>query len=255
MASFESSLAKLAGIEDAALERDAPWRDGTADVRYVLVYRALEREQEAVIVAAGGQPQQESALIIGLAQAAFGDLRGLLCGVPIEALDRPPRQGEWTVRETIDHAIETERSYLDAVAYALERRDGDPVGRPAARRPPPHDPADTAGDPVDIAQRFARRRAETDRRLMALEPRQLALPTVWSGFTVDVRFRLHRFASHIVEHTIQTETALEGLGIRSGDAGRAARRISGLRGLHERSSSPEVLGRLDEELAIALAGS
>ncbi|MFN2521115.1 MAG: DinB family protein [Candidatus Limnocylindria bacterium] len=252
MAAFESSLAKLARIDDAKLEQDSPWLDGTADVRYVVVYSAMEREQQAA--AAAPPPEHESALILRIAQTAFGDLRGLLCGVPAEALDAVPREGQWTVRETLAHAIATERSYLDAVLYALERGDGDPVARPASRRPSP-DAHDTGGDAVDIAQRFGQRRAETDAALAALDRVQLALPSVWSGFSIDVRFRLHRFASHLVEHTIQAETALDALGLRGSDAARAARRISALRGSHERTTTAETVADLDRQLAAAIERS
>ncbi len=251
MAAFEHSLAILARLNDATLEDESPWRGGAADVRYVVVYRALEREQDAA-ASPVAWPARESAVILAMAQTAFGDLRGLLCGMPPEALDAVPGEGQWTIRETLAHTVHSERSYLHAVRYALERREADPVERPAALRPAA-DPQDTAGDPVEIAERLARRRAETDLALAALDPPHLDLPSVWSGFEVDLRFRLHRFASHIVEHTIQAETALEAIGIRAGDAPRAARRISALRGGHERRTPAETLAHLDTQLAAALA--
>ncbi len=42
---------------------------------------------------------------------------------------------------------------------------------------------------------------------------------------VDLRFRLHRFATHLREHTIQIEKALDDLCLRPGDAPRAIRRL------------------------------
>ncbi len=42
---------------------------------------------------------------------------------------------------------------------------------------------------------------------------------------MDLRFRLHRFATHLREHTIQIEKALDDLWLRPGDAPRAIRRL------------------------------
>ena len=66
---------------------------------------------------------------------------------------------------------------------------------------------------------------------------------------VDVRFRLHRFASHIAEHTYQCEKAIRALGAYGGDARAICRRIGAMRGSHERRSGGATLGALDAALA------
>jgi hypothetical protein len=73
-------------------------------------------------------------------------------------------------------------------------------------------------------------------------------PTIWAGFDVDVRFRLHRFGGHLAEHTVQCEKTLALLdGFRDSEARRIVRRISAMRGLHEHVSEPAVLDGLDRE--------
>jgi hypothetical protein len=119
---------------------------------------------------------------------------------------------------------------------------------PTERRPPP-DPADTAGDVAHIVARFAARRAETDAALGAVGEAALARPTVWARVEVDVRFRMHRLASHIAEHTYQCEKAIRALGAYGGDARTICRHIGAMRGLHERRSDAARLGTLDEGLA------
>jgi len=119
---------------------------------------------------------------------------------------------------------------------------------PAERRPQP-DPADTAGDVLGIVGRFAGHRAETDRALAQIDPATLARPTVWDGVEVDVRFRLHRFASHIAEHAYQCEKAIRALDAYGGDARTICRRIGALRGLHERRSDAATRRELDAALA------
>jgi hypothetical protein len=243
---FDESLAILATVTDADLQRDAwTFRGRPSDLGYAL-YHAAEDEQRAVVTTP--RAPTESARILALAQSAFGDLRGLLAGLDEALLDRAPAAGEWSVRETLVHAIGTERSYRAATLYGIARTAAEPVLMPAERRPP-LDSLDTAGGPLDIVARFAARRAETDATLSAVADADLARPIVWSGVEVDVRHRLHRFASHIAEHAYQCEKAMRALGAYGGDARTICRRIGALRGLHERWSDAKTLRALDAALA------
>jgi hypothetical protein len=256
---FDRALARLARISDL----DAPWQwlaSARADVRYAL-YNALEEEQRAASTAQVAVT--ESARILELAQIAFGRLRGVLTGTDDDLLDREPAAGEWSLRRTLAHAIGVERSYRANTELALARGDNDPLSLPQDpdvpvrtatgeyRRPQP-DPTDTAGGVLDIVARFARRRAETDASLSALDEKQLRRPSQWGAVhdsaVIDVRFRLHRFASHIVEHTVQCEKTLEALGVTLNDPRAVVRSIGATRGAHERRSSEAVLDALDAAL-------
>ena len=189
----------------------------------------------------------EAGRILSLAQSAFGDLRGLLGGLDDALLDRAPAEGEWTLRETLAHAIDVERSYRASTQYAVSRLAAEPIIMPAERRPAA-DPADSAGSVSEILERFAVLRAETDATFAALGDAELSRPTVWSGVEVDVRHRLHRFASHVAEHTIQCTKAVVALGATGGDARAICRRIGAMRGLHERRTDPARLRALDAGL-------
>jgi hypothetical protein len=141
-----------------------------------------------------------------------------------------------------------ERSYRANTEYSLTRAESEPVLMPTERRPQP-DPADTSGGVGDIVARFAQRRTETDLALAALDEVALARPTMWGGFEVDVRHRLHRFASHIAEHAYQCEKVILALDAYGGDARAIAKHIGAMRGLHERRSSAATLRALDASLA------
>ena len=218
-------------------------------MRYAL-FNALEAEQVALVAAA--PPASEAQGILTVAQAAFGDLRGLLLTAPDDLLDREPAPAEWSVRRTLVHTIGVERSYRANTLHGATRREGEPLTLSAEQRPSP-DPADTAGDVLAVVAAFARRRAETDAALSSLAPEQLARPSQWSAveglIDVDVRFRLHRFASHIAEHAQQCEKTLRSLGHAQTDAHAVVRRISAVRGWHERRSGAGMLARLDAALA------
>jgi len=252
---FDAALGKLARLRDADLERPWTWPDkGPADLRNAFFF-ALMEEQAALVAAV--TPTNEAERILTIAHAVFGDLRGLLLAVPHALLDREPAPGEWSIRRTMEHTIGVERSYRANTQYALLRRDGEPLTLPAERRPKP-DPADTAGDALAIVASLARRRAETDAALAGTEAVELSRPSQWAAvetpFAVDVRFRLHRFGAHLVEHTQQVEKTLRALGQGETDAPAYVRQISIIRARHERRSPAAVRTRLDEALtAIAEA--
>jgi uncharacterized damage-inducible protein DinB len=246
-------LGRLACLTDAQLGQPWSFRGKPMDIRYSL-YHALEEEQRAVIAAP--RAPTEAARILSLAQSAFGDLRGLVAGLDDALLDRAPAQGEWSVRDTLEHAIGVERSYRASTRYAVTRTAAEPILMPAERRPAP-DPAHPTGSILDILERFAELRAETDAALAELADADLARPTVWAGVEVDIRHRLHRFASHVAEHTIQCTKAVVALGATGGDARAICRRIGATRGLHERRTDPARLRALDlaleEKVRVAAA--
>ncbi len=207
-------------------------------------------DQNALVAAA--TPMKEADRILVLAQRAFGDLRGLMLAIPDVLLDREPAPGEWTVRKTMEHTIRVERSYRANTQYALLRHDDEPLVLPEDRRPKA-DPADTAGDGLAMVDAFARRRAETDAALGGTDASELSRPSRWAAvdveFDVDVRFRLHRFGAHIVEHTQQIEKTLRMLGQMETDAQAYVRQLSIIRARHERRSSEAVRTRLDDAAA------
>jgi uncharacterized damage-inducible protein DinB len=204
-----------------------------------------------VAITALAPETDEASRILTLAQIAFGRLRGLLAGIDDDLLDRAPAEGEWSLRATLAHAIEVERSYRANTQHALVRRDSEPLKLSADRRPKP-DPVDTSGGVLEIVAAFASRRAETDAALAGLDADQMIRPSQWGPYDVmhqvDVRFRLHRFASHIVEHTVQCEKASAAFGVTLNDPRAVVRTIGATRGAHERRSSRAVLDSLDAAL-------
>ena len=244
---------------DAALERCAaldekelaqPWQflDKAMEVRYAL-YRTIEDAQERLVTAVA-QPHPESRRILALAQRAFGDLRGLLIGLPADLLDREPRDGEWSVREILRHVIVIEGRYAVQTRYAVERADSDPM-RVADDRMPTPAQTDVTGSVSQILTRLGEVRAGTDRRLGDLPAAAMTRPTQWIHYNVDVRLRLHRFAAHLIEHTVQCEKTLAALGWRPTEGRRIVRRLTALLGEIEGLAGPasEIERRLVERSA------
>lgn len=243
MGAFENAMARLAQLPDDALGREWRWRDRDLDVRYAL-FRCLEEEQDALTRAREGWEPAEPERILSLAQRAFGDLRGLLVGLDAEVLDRPPAPGEWTIRETFRHVLEVEKRYATNTIWAAHRREGEPLRAPDERMPKVA-LSDVSGGGARLAERLAAARAQSDALLGALPESTLARPSAWGQVEVDVRFRLHRFASHLIEHTIQCEKVLVTLGVAETEARQIVRHISAVRAELEPIADEDVLHRLD----------
>lgn len=250
----DAALERFAALDELELTRPWRFRDKPMDVRYA-IYRTLEDAQEAVVrLAARSHP--ESRRILALAQRALGDLRGLLIGLPADLLDRSSREGEWSIRETLRHIMVIEGRYAVQTRYATERADSDPM-RVADDKMPTPAQIDVTGDVATIVHRVRDTRAATDRQLGNLPVAALTRPTQWIHYDVDVRFRLHRFAAHLIEHTVQCEKTLDGLGWRMTEGRRIVRRLTGLLGELEGhggdAEAREIEGRLVEHAASVTA--
>jgi hypothetical protein len=244
---FEDTLIRYAGLTEQRLSGPWRWPDhegGGLEVRDALL-RSLEIELAAL--AAAGSAASEAARASALAQAAFGDLRGLLCGRPDALLDDEPGAGEWTLRQVLQHVLFVERRYQVQTAYAASRSDDDPI------RVEVDVPLEDAATVAAWLDRLSAAREE-GRRTLVVPDERLGRPTVWSGYAVDVRFRLHRFSGHLAQHTIQCEKVLARLGHPEHEARNLVRRISAARAGHEWLSDPALLTELDREHG-RLAGS
>jgi hypothetical protein len=96
------------------------------EVRAALLRIATLMHQRRVELArtfsALGWQQTEAQQILGLAMDARGQLRCVLLGFPDADLDRAPAPGEWSVRQTLEHAYQVDARYADAIAYAVAGR-------------------------------------------------------------------------------------------------------------------------------------
>jgi DinB superfamily len=247
---YDAALARCGMLDEDQLGRPWAFRGRQMDVRYAL-YRTLEDAQEvSVRVSAGEHP--ESRRILALTQRAFGSLRALLVGVPAALLGQSPRAGEWSIREIVVHVVAVEQRYALQTRYAVDRTDADPM-RIADSRLPSLTPAPVDGAIEALLARLADARAETGRMLDDVPPAKMTRPTGWGGYDVDVRFRLHRFAAHVVEHTIQCEKTLLALGWRPTEGRQIARRIAAavgeIEGLGAVKDTRELEARLVERIA------
>jgi hypothetical protein len=189
------ALAKLAGLQDAELTRQLDLGTGGKPIQFLL-YDLLRHEQA---LAAAAQPfgRTEFERIIDLAQAA-GELVGLLVGRSDGLLDGA-RDGEWSLRDVLRHAIAVELRYGAQIEYSAMRRDQEPLGIPTNRLPcdrlSPPEPQfgrTRTGDFGEIIGLLGAARLATDERLAGLADSLLERPSLWGTIEMNVRMRLHQ---------------------------------------------------------------
>jgi hypothetical protein len=252
MPTFAATMAGMAVLSDEDMGRPWKWRPEGSDFGVRDGYhRALEAELAQLASIESGVAATEPMIAIAEAQRALGHALGLVAGQPEELLDFQPAPDDWPLREVMRHMLETELSYLANTRWSVSRAEDQPVAMPRELRPKDADaPGD--GSIADIAGRLMAARATTDGFVGELQPEALQRPSMWAGHTVDVRFRVHRFASHLTEHTIHAEKVLRAADRQPGEARQMVRAIWAARGSHERQSPAEALARLDQEHAARL---
>lgn len=243
------ALAHIAAFSDAFLPRQVTLADGTrASIQFVL-YDLLRYEQA---VAAEGQPvgRSEVARILDLVQMAHGELIGVLVGRPDELLETA-RDGEWSLRDLLRHAIAVELRYGAQVEWSATREDREPFAIPDQRlpcdrlSPPEPDFADSrTGGMTRMLDLLGMARARSDERLARIPDTALTRPSMWGTLQVTVRLRLHQSAAHLTEVIVQAEKCLAPAGP-DPEVRRILRHLCARRGSHERWSDSRARDGLD----------
>jgi len=213
------TVRRFAPIETGRLTDPREWRGAMSELRFRLAWLAEGDEGRRVRIvttlAEAGLPLSAVHQALVLAGEARGRLTGALIGLPDAAFDLPPGNGEWTVRQTLGHAVATDLRYAIAVDYAVERErsgSGGPLRPPDSTLPTRDGAAQAGGSPSELLARLESVRDDVTLRFAAIPDNLLGAPTNWVSWDLDVRFRLHRFAAHDREHTIQLRKIVRAIG-------------------------------------------
>lgn len=156
------------------------------------------------IVRNGFRLQQSQVQLIWAAnQRARGDLLAALTGLTDNDLDQRTGllEGEWTLREILEHLIVVERYYASDVLYGLERFH---AGEPHGDLPSDEFPVERPGASFkELLLDLDSYRDTSLEALSDLTDTEIRAPARWDQVPVDVRFMLMRFAHHEREHTDQ----------------------------------------------------
>lgn len=214
-----ATIRDLRTIGDADLPRPWPWKGGSEEeIRYGF-YRIGESFELAGIVAqarirAAGIERGRAADRIAPATAARWDLQGLSLSLPDPAWDADPGHQEWTVRQTMAHVIGSQRYYgvgtawWQAQAYAAEDPTLPTMTPESVYEGLPGEEAEGEGTSFEVRDRLDDVVDRSSEALGGLPAERLGFGARWSGFAVDIDFRLGRWSSHIREHTVQVEKTM-----------------------------------------------
>ncbi|NLS79487.1 MAG: DinB family protein [Chloroflexi bacterium] len=120
------TIARLTELSQEELRfKTDNWRWNTAR-RVVLRFGDHLREHTTQLVAARediGAAHTMPQRMLARAQEAYGEFLGAVVGLADEDLDTAPAEGEWTIRQILQHLRETEAWYLARVEEALKTRE------------------------------------------------------------------------------------------------------------------------------------
>jgi hypothetical protein len=181
------------------------------------VYQELrELAIDVAILRSTTAPQTVAQQILAQHHFAYRDLTGALSGVQDNELDRIPAEGEWPLRDVIEHLFGAERGFLMQIEWAVERweaREPVPTEIPREQALARFGEIDVTGGLPQILARYEWLHDQVVAYCAGLTDEQLAAPSLWwEGYSLPVRFRLQRFDAHLREHTIQVDKTLVGIG-------------------------------------------
>lgn len=245
---FEESLADAVerfadatqDASDAELDREWAWGAYDSEGVRFSFFRTYEELRELAAETASarvahGLPMSPAQRILAQYHLAYRDLQAALVGIGDDVVLQAPAEGEWPVRQVVAHIVGAELGFYGVVRYALDRHSsGD--GRPAEI---PEEAWDSLVGETDESFRALMDSSLTHLRTYhrALHERvlgefagiseaEVALDSFyWEGTGMSLRFRLHRFDSHLRQHTIQIDKSLEALGHSPGEARRLLRLV------------------------------
>lgn len=211
-------------MPDADLEIPWVWQDYDEGVRFAF-FRILE---ELHTLAARleslrlrqGNPTSTAQKIMAQHHLAFRDLEAILLGVDDALAEMATREDEWPIKETLRHIVQAEIGFLLINRYTIERErsseelpmempEGDfyqAIGKEPARQ---EVKSGTYSSLLSAFRDLESRVAET---FATVTDSELPLPAVyWENEPYPLEFRLHRFESHLRQHSIQIEKTLAAL--------------------------------------------
>lgn len=229
-------------LSDADLERPWAWRSYDEEGVRFAFFRVFEELRTLSVQleqarAAAGQPRSSAQRILALYQATYRDLYAALRGLPAAILDTPPAEGQWPARQALAHIAGADAGFFTVLVNALTQlRAG--VSEPVKMNlvtyetilgmKATEEDAILEGPLPGIVDFHTMIHDRILAELADISEDELAMPSVyWESGPLSVRFRLHRFESHMRQHTVQIDKTLAELGHTPTEARRLLRMIYG----------------------------
>lgn len=230
------------GLPDDALEKEWVWGSYESEGIRFAFFRTYEELQELAVKLRGWRyssntPLTEAQMVLSQYHAAYMDLQGLLLGVEGEIVDKPPAEGEWSLREVLSHIVGADLGFYVIIKYTLDRHR---LGYDPLVEIPDETWLTIAGlDEIEIdslmggpMESLQTYHSDLHERILVefsdISRAELDIPSrYWEKEFLSLRFRLHRFDSHMRQHSIQMEKTLQGVGNIPNESKRLLRLLHG----------------------------
>lgn len=222
----------LLGKDDALLERAWAWGpyegEGVrfAHFRTVEELRELEVNIRAQRIAAGRAPTSAQT-ILAQYHRAWREVQAALRWISGADAVRVPAPGEWSLQQTLAHMADAEIGFYVAIRHALEHHRN---GHTEPTRPTHADwdalsgltenetNATLGGSFSQLLEFTTMWHAKVLNNFNDLTDAELEIPSLfWEDRPFNIRFRLHRFESHLRQHAIQIDKTLTAIGCAPGE--------------------------------------
>jgi hypothetical protein len=227
-------------ISDPKLESVWAWQSYDSEGIRFAFFRTYEELRELAVRPRSermsqAKPPSAAQSILAQYHAAYWDLQAALLGVEGEQIDQVPAEGEWPVRKILAHIISAELGFYVVVRYALDKHrssDGRPdeISMEAWEATSGMDEASfgsiMTGTFEGLRDYHSTLHERVLREFAEINDAELDVPSrYWEKELMTIRFRLHRFDSHLRQHTIQVDKARVAIGQYPGEADRLVRLI------------------------------
>jgi uncharacterized damage-inducible protein DinB len=161
-------------------------------------------------------------------------LQAILLGVTDEQSAQDPAEGEWPLRQVLAHIVQADRGFFTVNFLGLDHiHTGKAEPFEITEEiwnnfwaDAPFSDLFESGSLSQILAYYAVLHARILREFAALTDAELDLPIrYWESEPYSVEFRLHRFSSHLRQHTIQAEKTLAMLSLPPSETRRLLRII------------------------------
>ncbi len=241
---LSQAVERFAQVTLPATEEDLerPWTWGSYDsegVRFAMFRTYEELRELAARLAAEriscGQPVTSAQHILGVYHQAERDLEAAILGLDDRTAEQPPAEGQWPVQKAYAHLTRGDIGFYVLVSYALsQHRAGD--WKPDQIPDEYWERAIGISDeefgkimhgPLSSLKNFHQGwHAKVIAEFQGIGEAELELPSMyWEKEPMPLRFRLHRFDSHLRQHTIQIDKTLVAIGRAPAEAQRLIRLI------------------------------
>jgi hypothetical protein len=210
-------------LSEKDLEHKWKWKDHDEEgIRFAFFVTLQELRDLAVRLSAALPKPTAAQHILSQYHAAYMDLQAAVFGLSNEDAERPPAEGEWSVKQAYAHILGTDLGFSAVVRYAIEGHRANkwtPDRIPEEEYPrlysmSDEEYAELMGSPFDTMLAFHH---SLHQRILSefqtITDEELELPsTFWEETRFPIRHRLHRYEAHFVQHTVQIDKTLVAIG-------------------------------------------